>query len=97
MRSNTLSVHYKKHSSRKPFPCGSTRCSKAFTEKGNLAKHIREKHSNSPVSKEEDPMPLSQEEEASIEKSEESQLVEEGKDLEQNTFDLDVEPQAKLE
>ena len=32
----------KKHSTNKPFPCPV--CPKAFTEKGNLGKHLRMKH-----------------------------------------------------
>jgi len=46
MRSNTLSVHAKKHTLTKPFPCTVEGCSKSYTEKGNLTKHLREKHSS---------------------------------------------------
>lgn len=48
MRSNTLSVHIKKHSNIKPFPCPLDSCDKAFTEKGNLAKHMKLKHPQEP-------------------------------------------------
>ena len=51
MRSNTLSVHYKKHSTEKPFPCPIDGCNKAYTEKGNLAKHLKIKHKGARLQK----------------------------------------------
>lgn len=44
MRSNTLNVHLAKHRSKTPFNCPIEGCSKQYTEKGNLTKHIWDRH-----------------------------------------------------
>jgi len=45
MRANTLNVHIKKHRSLKPFCCPVEGCAKRYTEKGNLMKHVKARHS----------------------------------------------------
>ena len=45
MRANTLNVHFRKHSSNKPFICNVEGCTKRYTEKGNLSKHMKVAHS----------------------------------------------------
>jgi hypothetical protein len=44
MRANTLNVHLKKHMAADPFRCPVDGCSAHYTEKGNLTKHIRQRH-----------------------------------------------------
>ncbi len=44
MRINTLNVHLRKHQSEKPYRCPFEGCSKQYTEKGNLQKHLDKYH-----------------------------------------------------
>ena len=49
MRSNTYCVHLKKHKSSTPFPCTAPGCSRHYTERGNLVKHMKQKHPGHPL------------------------------------------------
>ena len=49
MRSNTYCVHLKKHGQIKPFPCQESDCSKTYTERGNLVKHMKKVHPGKPI------------------------------------------------